>query len=77
MKFLDFGIEVVDGGAQRPGQVVGVDPRVMALLQALAGFTHLPREFRNRDLRLQWNALLPAEAQGASVDTQNRPLIDT
>jgi hypothetical protein len=34
------------------------DPRVMALLQALAGFTHLPRGFRNRDLRPQVEALL-------------------
>jgi hypothetical protein len=34
------------------------DPRVMALLQALAGFTHLPRGFRNRNLRPQVEALL-------------------
>jgi hypothetical protein len=34
------------------------DPRVMALLQALAGFTHLPRGFHNRDLRPQVEALL-------------------
>ena len=34
------------------------DPRVMALLQAVAGFTHLPRGFRNRDLRPQVEALL-------------------
>jgi hypothetical protein len=34
------------------------DPRVMALLQALASFTHLPRGFRNRDLRPQVEALL-------------------
>src|SRR5207248_6482051 len=27
------------------------DPRVMALSQAITGFTHLPRGFRNRDLR--------------------------
>jgi hypothetical protein len=27
------------------------DPRVMALLQAVTGFTHLPRGFHNRDLR--------------------------
>jgi hypothetical protein len=33
------------------------DPRVMALLQALIGFTHLPRGFRNRDLRPQIEAL--------------------
>ena len=34
------------------------DPQVMALLQAIAGFTHLPRGFRNRDLRPQVEALL-------------------
>ena len=34
------------------------DPRVMALFQALTGFTHLPRGFRNRDLRPQVEALL-------------------
>jgi hypothetical protein len=34
------------------------DPRVMALLQALCGFAHLPRGFRNRDLRPQVAALL-------------------
>jgi hypothetical protein len=33
------------------------DPRIMALLQALIGFTHLPRGFRNRDLRPQVEAL--------------------
>ena len=33
------------------------DPRLMALLQALIGFTHLPRGFRNRDLRPQVEAL--------------------
>jgi hypothetical protein len=34
------------------------DPRVMALLQAITGFTHLPHGFRNRDLRPQVEALL-------------------
>jgi hypothetical protein len=34
------------------------DPRVMAILQAIAGFTHLPGGFRNRDLRPQVEALL-------------------
>lgn len=34
------------------------DPRVMALLQAITGFTHLPRGFRNRDLRPHVEALL-------------------
>jgi hypothetical protein len=34
------------------------DPRVLALFQALTAFTHLPRGFRNRDLRPQVEALL-------------------
>lgn len=34
------------------------DPRVMALFQAITGFTHLPRGFRNRDLRPHIEALL-------------------
>jgi hypothetical protein len=34
------------------------DPRVMALLQAITAFTHLPRGFRNRDLRPHVEALL-------------------
>jgi hypothetical protein len=34
------------------------DPRVMAILQALVGLTHLPGGFRNRDLRPQVEALL-------------------
>jgi hypothetical protein len=34
------------------------DPRVMALFQALCAFTHLPRGFRNRDLRPAVEALL-------------------
>jgi hypothetical protein len=34
------------------------DPRVMALCQAITAFTHLPRGFRNRDLRPQVEALL-------------------
>jgi hypothetical protein len=34
------------------------DPRVMALCQAITGFVHLPRGFRNRDLRRQVEALL-------------------
>ena len=33
------------------------DPRIMALLQGITGFTHLPRGFRNRDLRPQVKAL--------------------
>ncbi len=34
------------------------DPRVMALFQAITGFAHLPRGFRNRDLRPRVEALL-------------------
>ena len=34
------------------------DPRVMALFQAITGFAHLPRGFRNRDLRPHVEALL-------------------
>lgn len=34
------------------------DPRVMALLQAITGFTHLPLGFRNRDLRPHVEGLL-------------------
>lgn len=34
------------------------DPRVMAVLQALCGFTHLPRGFHNRELRPHVDALL-------------------
>jgi hypothetical protein len=34
------------------------DPRVMALLQAITGFSHVPRGFRNRDLRPHLEALL-------------------
>ena len=34
------------------------DPRVMALFQVLTGFAHLPRGFRNRDLRPRVEALL-------------------
>jgi hypothetical protein len=34
------------------------DPRIMALFQALCAFTHLPRGFRNRDLRPAVEGLL-------------------
>jgi hypothetical protein len=46
---------VTDG--QRVSALRFGDPRVMALLQAIIGFTHLPRGFRNRDLRPQVEAL--------------------
>jgi hypothetical protein len=44
-------------GQQRVSALRFGDPRVMALLQALIGCTHLPRGFRNRDLRPQVEAL--------------------
>ena len=47
----------VEAGQRAPALRFG-DPRVMALLQAIAGFAHLPRGFRNRDLRPQVEALL-------------------
>ena len=47
----------LEAGRRAPGLRFG-DPRVMALLQAICGFVHLPQGFRNRDLRLQVAALL-------------------
>jgi hypothetical protein len=46
------------------------DPRVMALFQAITAFAHLPRGFRNRDLRPQVDALLgrPYSAAQMSYD---------
>ena len=44
-------------GAQRVSAFRFGDPRVMALFQAIAGFTHLPRGVRNRGLRPQVKAL--------------------
>lgn len=46
---------VVDG--QRVSALRFSDPRVMALLRAILGFTHLPHGFRNRDIRPQVEAL--------------------
>jgi hypothetical protein len=43
---------------QRASAIRFGDPRVMALLQVIAGFTHLPQGFRNRDLRPRVEALL-------------------
>jgi hypothetical protein len=43
------------------------DPRVLALLQALCRFAHLPAGFRNRDLRPHVAALL-----GRDLDTYSR-----
>jgi hypothetical protein len=47
----------IEAGQRAPALRFG-DPRVMALLQAITGFTHLPRGFRNRDLRPHVAALL-------------------
>ena len=46
------------------------DPRVMALFQAMTAFAHLPRGFRNRDVRPQVEALLgrPYSAAQMSYD---------
>ena len=46
----------VEGG-QRVSALRFGDPRVMALLQAITAFTHLPRGFRNRNLRPHVEAL--------------------
>jgi hypothetical protein len=50
------------------------DPRVMALLQALCGFTHLPRGFRNRDLRPPVAALLGRSYTAAQMTYDLRRL---
>ena len=47
----------VEGGHRASALRFG-DPRVMAVLQALTQFAHLPRGFRNRDLRPHVAALL-------------------
>lgn len=47
----------LEAGRRAPGLRFG-DPRVMALLQAICGFAHLPQGFRNKDLRPQVAALL-------------------
>ena len=44
------------------------DTRVMALFQAITGFAHLPRGFRNRDLRPQVAALLGRPVLGSADD---------
>jgi hypothetical protein len=50
------------------------DPRVMALLQAVTGFTHLPRGFRNRDLRPHVAALLGRPYSSAQMTYDLRRL---
>lgn len=50
------------------------DTRVMALFQALTGFAHLPRGFRNRDLRPQVAALLGRSYSAAQMTYDLRRL---
>jgi hypothetical protein len=50
------------------------DPRVMALFQALCAFTHLPRGFRNRDLRPQVETLLGRPYSAAQMTYDLRRL---
>ena len=50
------------------------DPRVMALFQAITAFTHLPRGFRNRDLRPAVEALLGRPYSSAQMTYDLRRL---
>lgn len=50
------------------------DPRVMALFQAITGFAHLPRGFRNRDLRPRVEALLGRPYSAAQMTYDLRRL---
>jgi len=50
------------------------DPRVMALLQALTAFAHLPQGFRNRDLRQRVGALLARPYSAAQMTYDLRRL---
>jgi hypothetical protein len=50
------------------------DPRVMALFQALCTFAHLPRGFRNRDLRPQVATLLGRPHSAAQMTYDLRRL---
>lgn len=50
------------------------DPRVMALFQAITGFTHLPRGFRNRDLRPNVEGLLGRPYSSAQMTYDLRRL---
>lgn len=59
---------------QRVSALRFADPRVMALLQALTGFAHLPRGFRNRDLRPRVEALLDRPYASAQMTYDLRRL---
>jgi len=63
----------VEGG-QRVSALRFGDPRVMALLQAVTGFTHLPHGFRNRDLRPHVEALLGRPYSAAQMTYDLRRL---
>ena len=63
---------VEDG--QRTSALRFGDPRVMALFQAITGFAHLPRGFRNRDLRPQVEALLGQPYSAAQMTYDLRRL---
>jgi hypothetical protein len=61
-------------GGQRASALRFGDPRVMALLQAITGFTHLPQGFRNRDLRPHVEALLARRYTAAQMTYDLRRL---
>jgi hypothetical protein len=63
----------LEGGQRAPALRFG-DPRVMALLQAITGFTHLPCGFRNRDLRPHVAALLAQSYTSAQMTYDLRRL---
>jgi hypothetical protein len=63
----------VEGG-QRTSALRFGDPRVMALFQAITGFAHLPRGFRNRDLRRRIEALLGRPYSAAQMTYDLRRL---
>lgn len=63
---------VEDG--QRTSALRFGDPRVMALFQAMTGFAHLPRGFRNRDLRPRVEALLGRPYSAAQMTYDLRRL---
>jgi hypothetical protein len=59
---------------QRVSALRFADPRVMALFQAICAFTHLPRGFRNRDLRPPVEALLGRPYSSAQMTYDLRRL---
>jgi hypothetical protein len=63
----------VEAGQRAPALRFG-DARVMALFQAVTGFTHVPRGFRNRDLRPHVEALLGRPYSSAQMTYDLRRL---